>query len=221
VDHLAAITVKSQTQDLKQSLQDKEILLKEIHHRVKNNLAIMSGLFELQLDSTENEQTIKALRNSQSRLKSMALVHDKLYRTSSLTDIEMSQYVEELVRSLHNTFVGPKQDISLNFKIEDINLDIDQAIPCGLLINEIVVNAFKHGFENKDKGSIEIAMKKQNGDARLVIADDGHGIPEDFDISKSSSLGMMLIETFKNQLDASLHISNSRGTRFTFSFPIN
>ncbi|HKL19213.1 MAG TPA: ATP-binding protein, partial [Halalkalibaculum sp.] len=105
--------------------------------------------------------------------------------------------------------------------IEDINLDIDQAIPCGLLINEIVVNAFKHGFENKDKGSIEIAMKKQNGDARLVIADDGHGIPEDFDISKSSSLGMMLIETFKNQLDASLHISNSRGTRFTFSFPIN
>jgi len=214
-------TVKSQTQDLKQSLQDKEILLKEIHHRVKNNLAIMSGLFELQLDSTENEQTIKALRNSQSRLKSMALVHDKLYRTSSLTDIEMSQYVEELVRSLHNTFVGPKQDISLNFKIEDINLDIDQAIPCGLLINEIVVNAFKHGFENKDKGSIEIAMKKQNGDARLVIADDGHGIPEDFDISKSSSLGMMLIETFKNQLDASLHISNSRGTRFTFSFPIN
>ena len=213
-------TVKSQTKDLKQSLKDKEILLKEIHHRVKNNLAIMSGLFELQLDGTENEQTKKALRNSQSRLKSMALVHDKLYRTSSLTDIEMPQYVEELVKSLHSTFVSPKQDISLNFELEDISLDIDKAIPCGLLINEIVVNAFKHGFENKDKGTITIAMKRRNGEANLIIADDGHGIPEDFDISTSSSLGMMLIETFKNQLDARLDVSNTKGTRFSFTFPV-
>lgn len=213
-------TVKSKTEDLKQSLEDKEILLKEIHHRVKNNLAIMSGLFELQLDGTENEQTKIALKNSQSRLKSMALVHDKLYRTSSLTDIEMSQYVEELVRSLHDTFIGPQQEITLNFEIDDLSLDIDQAIPCGLLINEIVVNSFKHGFKNKEKGSLKIVMKKHNGNARLVIADNGHGIPEDFDISTSSSLGMMLIETFKNQLDARLDISNTIGTRFSFTFPI-
>ena len=213
-------TVKNKTEDLKQSLEDKEMLLKEIHHRVKNNLAIMSGLFELQLDGTENEQTQIALKNSQSRLKSMALVHDKLYRTSSLTDIEMSQYVEELVRSLHDTFIGPKQEITLNFEIDDISLDIDQAIPCGLLINEIVVNSFKHGFKNKEKGSLKVVMQKQGDNARLVIADDGHGIPEDFDIRSSSSLGMMLIETFKNQLDARLDISNSIGTRFAFTFPI-
>lgn len=213
-------TVKSQTQDLKQSLQDKEILLKEIHHRVKNNLAIMSGLFELQLDGTENDQTKKALRNSQSRLKSMALVHDKLYNTSSLTEIEMGNYVEELVLSLHDTFAGPEQEISLNFDFDDITLDIDRAIPCGLLINEIVVNSFKHGFNNRESGTIEVVMKKQNGEARLVIADDGDGIPEDFDISTSSSLGMMLIETFKNQLDANLDVSNTNGTRFTFAFPI-
>lgn len=213
-------TVKSQTEDLKKSLEDKEILLKEIHHRVKNNLAIMSGLFELQLDGTENEQTKIALRNSQSRLKSMALVHDKLYRTASLTNIEMSQYVEELVRSLHDTFIGPEQEIKMNFEIDDLSLDIDQAIPCGLLINEIVVNSFKHGFKNRKKGSLKIIMQKQNGNARLVISDDGHGIPEDFDISTSNSLGMMLIETFKNQLDARLDISNTVGTRFSFTFPI-
>lgn len=213
-------TVKSKTKDLEKSLEDKEMLLKEIHHRVKNNLAIMSGLFELQLDGTENEQTKVALKNSQSRLKSMALVHDKLYKTSNLTDIEMSKYVEELVRSLHDTFIGPQQDISLKFEIDDISLDIDQAIPCGLLINEIVVNSFKHGFKNKDKGSLKIVMHKQNGNARLVIADDGHGIPEDFDLSTSSSLGMMLIDTFKNQLDARLDITNTIGTRFSFTFPI-
>lgn len=213
-------TVKSKTEDLKQSLEDKEILLKEIHHRVKNNLAIMSGLFELQLDGTENEETKKALRNSQSRLKSMALVHDKLYNTSSLTEIEMSHYIRELVQSLRDTFVGPDQDITLEFDFDGISLDIDKAIPCGLLINEIVVNAFKHGFENKDSGVIRVSMKEQNGTAVLIITDNGEGIPDDFDIQQSSSLGMMLIDTFKNQLGAELEVDTGNGTRFTFSFTV-
>ena len=214
-------TVQSKTKELKESLEEKEILLKEIHHRVKNNLAIMSGLFELQLDGTENEATKEALRNSQSRLKSMALVHDKLYNTSNLTEIEMSHYIRELVKSLHNTFTGPDQDIALEYNFDDVRLDIDQAIPCGLLINEIVVNAFKHGFQNQESGVIEVSMKRHNGMAELVIADDGSGIPEDFDISKSSSLGMMLIETFKNQLGAELEVDTGSGTRFTFSFAVN
>lgn len=213
-------TVKSQTEDLKQSLEEKEVLLREIHHRVKNNLAIMSGLFELQLDGTENEETKKALRNSQSRLKSMALVHDKLYRTSTLTEIEMSHYITELVKSLRNTFTSPDQNIDLEFTFDDVRLDIDQAIPCGLLINEIVVNAFKHAFDNKESGLIKISMKKQKETAELIIADNGQGIPEDFDLHEKSSLGMMLIETFKNQLEAKLEVDNSGGTKFTFTFPV-
>ncbi len=213
-------TVQSKTKELKDSVEEKEVLLKEIHHRVKNNLAIMSGLFELQLDATENAETKKALRNSQSRLKSMALVHDKLYNTSSLTEIEMSHYIKELVQSLRNTFVGPDQDISLEFNFDDVRLDIDQAIPCGLLINEIVVNAFKHGFNNKKSGMIKVSMKEQNGTAKLIIADNGDGIPDDFDIQKSSSLGMMLIDTFKDQLGAELEVDTDKGTRFTFSFAV-
>ncbi|GAA5520865.1 hypothetical protein Asal01_00798 [Fodinibius salicampi] len=213
-------SVKNKTEDLQESLNDKEILLKEIHHRIKNNLAIMSGLFELQLEGVENAETQKVLRDSQSRLKSMALVHDKLYRTSTLTDIEMSQYITELVRSLRNTFAGTNQEIDLEFDLDDISLDIDQAIPCGLLINEIVVNAFKHAFNNKKTGVINISLKRQGETIQLVIADNGEGIPDDIDLENRSSLGMMLIDTFKKQLEATMEITNTNGTRYSISFPI-
>lgn len=212
-------SVKNKTEDLQESLNDKEILLKEIHHRIKNNLAIMSGLFELQLEGVENEETKKVLRNSQSRLKSMALVHDKLYQTSNLTDIQMSQYITELVRSLRNTFIGMNQEIDLEFDFDDISLDIEQAIPCGLLVNEIVVNTFKHAFNNRRSGVINISMKRQNGTIKLIIGDNGEGIPDDVDLKNSSSLGMMLIDTFKKQLGASMEISNTNGTQFSITFP--
>lgn len=212
-------SVKNKTEDLQESLNDKEILLKEIHHRIKNNLAIMSGLFELQLEGVENEETKKVLRDSQSRLKSMALVHDKLYQTSNLTDIQMSQYITELVRSLRNTFIGMNQEIDLEFDFDDISLDIEQAIPCGLLVNEIVVNAFKHAFNNRRSGVINISMKRHNGTIKLIIGDNGEGIPDDVDLKNSSSLGMMLIDTFKKQLGASMEISNTNGTQFSITFP--
>jgi two-component sensor histidine kinase len=212
-------SVKNKTEDLQESLNDKEILLKEIHHRIKNNLAIMSGLFELQLEGVENEETKKVLRDSQSRLKSMALVHDKLYRTSTLTDIEMYQYITDLVRSLRNTFAGTHQEINPTFDLDDISLDIDQAIPCGLLINEIVVNAFKHAFNNKKTGVIRISLKHQGGTIKLVIADNGEGIPDDIDLGNRSSLGMMLIDTFKKQLEATMDVSNTNGTQYSITFP--
>lgn len=214
-------SVKNKTEDLQESLNDKEVLLKEIHHRIKNNLAIMSGLFELQLEGVENEETQKVLRDSQSRLKSMALVHDKLYQTSTLTDIEMSQYITELVRSLRNTFAGTNQEIDLKFDFDDISLDIDQAIPCGLLINEIVVNAFKHAFNKNKSGVISISLKRQNDETvKLVIGDNGDGIPDDINFENSGSLGMMLIDTFKKQLGATMDISNTSGTEFSIIFPV-
>lgn len=214
-------TVKSKTAELQQSLHDKEILLKEIHHRVKNNLAIMSGLFELQLDNTDSKETEKVLRNSQSRLQSMALVHDKLYQTSSLSEIEMAHYIPELVESLRNTFESSIQDVELRFDIDDICLDIDHAIPCGLLINEIVVNAFKHAFQQVDDAVISVAMHRDGNRITLTIADNGKGIPKNLDITKSTSLGMMLIDTFRDQLDGNLDISSSNGTRFTLVFSVS
>jgi len=213
-------TVKHKTRSLEESLENKEVLLKEIHHRVKNNLAIMSGLFELQLEGAENKETRKVLRDGQSRLKSMALVHDKLYKTSNLKEIEMSQYIRELIKSLHNMFVGSEQNIDLHFNFDDVELDISRAIPCGLLINEIVVNAFKHAFNTMKSGTLTVTLKKKNGTAELSIADNGNGIPDNVNIEASDSLGMRLIDTFKNQLDAEMEISNTTGTKFTFTFSV-
>jgi len=214
-------TVRTKTKELQQSLHDKEILLKEIHHRVKNNLAIMSGLFELQLDSTENKETEKALRNSQSRLKSMALVHDKLYQTSSLSEIEMAHYIPDLIKSLRDTFESSIQNVELHFDIDDICLNIDHAIPCGLLINEIVVNAFKHAFQQADDAIISVSMHRDENRVTLTIADNGKGLPENLDITKSTSLGMMLIETFRDQLDGDLDISADNGTCYTLEFSVD
>lgn len=211
--------VKSKTKQIRKSLSEKEILLKEIHHRVKNNLAIISGLIELQLDSTPNEETRKVLRDSQARIRSMAFVHDKLYRTSTVTDIAMKTYVEELVQVLKSTFASPDSDIKLEFDLDETNLDIDRAIPCGLLINELVVNAFKHAFDSHERGVLEIRLKQGGSDLELSVADNGPGLPDDIDIKKGSSLGMMLIDTFASQLKATMEVNNENGAQFSFSFP--
>ncbi len=216
-------TVRKKTGQLQKSLAEKETLLKEIHHRVKNNLAIMSGLFELQLDTTDNDQARKVLRDSQSRLQSVALVHDKLYKTSSLTDIEMDQYIRELVQSLYETFGARQKSINIEFDIDDIYLDIDRALPCGLLINEITINAFKHAFQDGVEGDINISMKKNNGRARLTISDNGRGLDKDFESGKSNSLGLMLIDTLKDQLEARMEVESApgNGTRYSFTFPVD
>ncbi|MFH5832705.1 histidine kinase dimerization/phosphoacceptor domain -containing protein [Halalkalibaculum sp. DA384] len=212
--------VKSKTREIQQSLEEKELLLKEIHHRVKNNLAIISGLIELQMDSSKNEETQQVLRDSQSRIQSMALVHDKLYRTSTVTDIGMQTYIEELVESLRSMFVGPNSDVELRFDIDEVHLDIDRAIPCGLLVNELVVNSFKHAFTG-EQGVLEVKLKKGEDVYRLSIADNGDGLPADFREKMESSLGLMLVETFKSQLRARMQIENRNGAHFLFEIPIN
>ncbi|MDX1639336.1 MAG: histidine kinase dimerization/phosphoacceptor domain -containing protein [Balneolaceae bacterium] len=212
-------TVRVKTRKLQESLEEKNILLKEIHHRVKNNLAIISGLIELQLDSSLSGEAQKVLRDSQSRIQSMALVHDKLYRTTTVTDIGMHTYIRELVESLKTTFAGPEVDIELRFDIDDIQLDIDKAIPCGLLINELVVNSFKHAF-NGHAGVLDVKLKDNGNAYHLVVSDNGRGLPENFREKMQSSLGLMLVETFTDQLDAEMEVQNRDGARFAFDIPV-
>lgn len=217
--------VKSKTRQIRKSLEEKDLLLKEIHHRVKNNLAIISGLIELQLESSADKETQKVLRDSQTRIQSMALVHDKLYRTNTVTDIGMRTYIEDLVEALRSTFTGPDEEIELQFDVDELNLDIDRAIPCGLLINELVVNAFKHAFGNGENGTLEVKLKKDYSGAesgpeiKLSVADNGKGLPENFEDKLDSSLGMMLIKTFTSQLDATMEVENEDGAHFIFRFP--
>ena len=211
--------VDSKTSEIKQSLKEKEILLQEIHHRVKNSLAIVSGLIDLQLDGTDNDEARHVLQDSQTRIRSMALIHEKLYQTKSLSDIELDIYIKELVEAIHETFTEYQEAVDLRFNLEKVELDIDRVIPCGLLINELVVNAFKHAFKKDKKGILEVELLQENGSIKLSIADNGPGVPEDFDFKGEDNLGSMLIDTFAAQLGAEIGIiSTERGSKFTFTF---
>lgn len=212
--------VRKKTEKLSESLEEKQVLLQEIHHRVKNNLAIISGLIDLQMDSTDDESARRVLEDSRSRIRSMALVHDKLYRSGSLKGIGMQKYLTDLVDAIHRTVEG-SENVTLNVEVEDIALDLDKVIPCGLLVNELTVNAFKHAFA-EEGGVLEVTLRKRNGTARLRIADDGPGLPDDFALSTTESLGMMLVQTFADQLGAEIAINGGeRGACFTFVFPLN
>ena len=215
-------TVTRKTKKVEQSLKEKDMLLREIHHRVKNNLSIISGLLGFQLDTTEVENTQNALQDSQSRIQSMALIHDKLYQTDTLTDIQLNEYLQELVETISSTFVT-NGNIDLVFDLDPVRVDVDTVVPCGLLVNELVVNAFKHAFPESDsKGTLSVMLEDQKRKAKLTVADDGPGLPDDFELGGGDSLGSMLIETFAAQLEAEITLDKEHsGAAFIFIFPKN
>lgn len=215
--------VDNKTAEIQQSLEEKDVLLREIHHRVKNSLAIVSGLIELQLERTEDAAAQNVLKDSQSRIQSMALIHKKLYQTDSLSNIRLDNYLKELVEAIHGTFTEYTEAVDLTFGMAEVELEIDKVIPCGLLINELVVNAFKHAFSKDEQGVLEIRLQRKNGRVELTIADNGPGLPEDFTLERGDSLGSMLISTFAAQLEAETNIRNRTkgGSAFSFVFSVD
>ena len=213
--------VDSKTKEIQLSLSQKEMLLKEIHHRVKNSLSIVSGLIEIQLSSTDNRETNAILQDSQTRIQSVALIHDKLYKTESLSNIEMDVYIKDLVQSIHGTFTDYNESVDLEFDLNPITLDSDRAVHCGLLINELIVNAFKYAFSRGKQGTLSVSLKEENGAITLRVADNGPGIPVQPDSDHSESLGTMLIDTFASHLRATKTISENDGggAVFKFTFP--
>lgn len=214
--------VNSKTKEIQKSLKQKEVLLKEIHHRVKNSLSIVSGLIQLQIFATENEEAINMLQKSQTRIQSVALIHEKLYKTKSLSDIELDVYIKELVETIHSTFTEYKDAVDLYFNLEKIEMDTDRVIHCGLLINELVVNAFKHAFSTDKRGKLTITLHTENEHVLLKVSDNGPGLPKDFDTESEDSLGARLIDSLTIQLQAKMDIQESPGggTEFLFEFPI-
>lgn len=213
--------VRVKTAEIQESLDEKEVLLREIHHRVKNNLSIISGLIELQLDGTDDEGARRVLKDSQSRIYSMAMIHEKLYETESLSDIKLDSYLRELVEAIHGTFTEYQDSVALEFDMEPASLNIDKIVPCGLLINELVVNAFKHAFSEDEQGILKIELEHMDGIVELRVVDNGPGLPEDFSLSNTDSLGGMLIRTFAAQLEADTQIENQDGAVFKFTFSVN
>jgi len=199
-----------------QSLKEKEVLLAEIHHRVKNNLAVISGLLQMQIWEAENEFAANALQQSQLRVRSIALVHEKLYQSDSLSYIEFDTYIRDLLEAIQDTYLHGESKIQVNTELEKIVVNINQAIPCSLLINELVVNSFKHAFNEEEKGVITITMKKLDDQVMLRVKDDGKGM--DMEEQESHSMGMSLIETLTKQLDGTLTLQSEDGLSVEVQF---
>jgi two-component sensor histidine kinase/tetratricopeptide (TPR) repeat protein len=204
---------------LKDSLDEKEVLLKEIHHRVKNNLQIISSLLNLQSHNIEDHTVKGAVMEGQSRVKSMALIHQVLYQSDRLSKINFQEYLEHLVHFLSSSFMPVDKKIVTKVEADNTHLDIDTAIPLGLIVNELVSNAFKYAFREMDKGELRVELKQHDGEGyKLRVSDNGTGLPENLDINQTSSLGLKLVNILTRQLEGELKISNKNGTVFEIRF---
>ncbi|MCT7984200.1 PAS domain S-box protein [Laspinema sp. A4] len=211
---------------LKASLQEKEVLLKEIHHRVKNNLQVISSLLNLQSRSIQDLETRTLFQDSQNRIQSIAFIHEKLYQSRDLAQVDFSQYIQTLCIHLFRSYGMSPQRISLDLQIDDIFLSVDTAIPCGLIVNELVCNALKHGFPPNGTGAIEITLHRtfqeeddhSKRDFMMRVRDNGVGFPSEIDFRKTRSLGMQLINTLVKQLKGTIELDRSSGTAFQIVF---
>lgn len=203
---------------LHQSLQEKEVLLKEIHHRVKNNMAIISGLLSLQARYVKQDELKTILKDSQSRIKSMALIHELLYQNENLAKINFREYIHQLTDGISNSFKSLDKAISIKVEAADAELDIIQAVPCALILNELITNSYKYAFSEKQKGEITIDFKKASEGFEFTIADNGKGLPEGFDPQKTKSLGMQLVCNLVRQINGKMTINNRSGAQFKFSW---
>jgi PAS domain S-box-containing protein len=211
---------KQAEEQIKNSLKEKDVLLKEIHHRVKNNLQIVSSLLQMQSRRTQEPQAIEVLRDSKNRIASIALVHEKLYRSEDLANIDFGQYIPDLTTHLFDTYDVSSTTVSLNIQVDNISLQIDTAIPCGLIINELVSNSLKYAFPPPRKGEIQVQFYANNdNNLTLIIRDNGIGIPETFDIETTQSLGLTLVQGLVEQIEGTLELNRSQGTEFKITFP--
>lgn len=213
------ITELKQTEnELKKSLRMKEALLSEIHHRVKNNMQIISSLLNLQTGYVHEDETRSVLLDSQSRVKSMAMIHEKLYVADDLSHVNFKEYAEKLVLDIFYTYGIQIGTIEPILNLEDIELNMETAIPLGLILNELIINSLKYAFPGDKTGSITAQLRAINGKFILTVADDGIGFPEDIDFETIDSLGLQLVKNLVSQIDGEITLDKSHGTEFKITF---
>jgi len=208
---------KKAEEKIKKSLEEKEVLLREIHHRVKNNMQILSSLLNLQIHYEDSDETIGVLKDSQGRVKSMAMIHEKLYQSSNFSNINFKEYLERLISGIFYSYEITNGNIGSEIDIDDVNLSIDTAIPLGLIINELVTNSVKYAFP-QGEGTISIKLKSLPEQMELIVADDGTGLPENIDIHNPKTLGLQLVKSLIEQLDGNIRVDNCNGTEFRITF---
>ncbi len=213
-------SIKDAEEKYRVSLKEKELLLRELHHRVKNNMQIISSLLNLQAQTLKDERDLEMFKSSQNRVKSMAIIHEKLYQSADFAHINISEYIKSLVDELYETYQVSKTTINLKMELEDLFLEMETAIPLGLLINEVVSNSLKYAFseENMKNCTISIGLKKEKEKYILTISDNGIGIPADVDLHKSQTLGLQLIKSLTEQIDGEIALERDNGTTFIIKF---
>lgn len=216
------ITERTRAEErIKASLREKEALLREIHHRVKNNLAVMQSLFRIQSHHAQNQDLCRMLETTQHRIRSMALAHELLYQSENMTDINIRRYLHNLLQQLMASFAVIGKSIKLRKQIEEVALSIDTAIPLGFILTELISNCYQHAFSENRFGEIAVSLRcLGNNDLELVVRDDGVGLSEDMDIEESSSLGYHLIRIFVKQLNGEIAILRQKGTKVRVNFPV-
>ncbi len=213
------ITVQKLAENrLRSSLKEKNILLQEIHHRVKNNMQIISSLLNLQIKYVDEEEAVNVLKESQNRVQSMAMIHEKLYESENLTNINFVEYIQSLVSNLFNSYNIKNSRIKTILKLGKVNLNIETAIPCGLIISETVSNCLKYAFPNDMSGEIFISLKSVDSGYELIIRDNGIGLPEKLEFDKLESLGLLLVNNLAEQIDGKLVINKQNPTEFKITF---
>lgn len=205
--------------EIEKSLISKTNLLREIHHRVKNNMQIVSSLLNLQKEYVEDQEVINVLQESQNRVRTMAMIHANLYKSQDFMNINMKEYIRDSIQNLIYSYLGKAEKIRLITEIEDdITLNIETALPIGLIINEIVSNTMKYAFPNDSTGNIKISLKSQNNGYTLNVMDDGIGLPKNLDINQTETLGMRLILNLVEQLEGNLSINSNKGLEYNIDF---
>jgi PAS domain S-box-containing protein len=203
---------------LRSSLKEKEVLLQEIHHRVKNNLQIVSSMLNLQMEKLSDPKALELFKESQNRVRSIALFHEKLYQSRDLGRVEIGEYISGLANGSFATYGVNPDDIVLAIHTEDIPLDVDAAISCGLIVNELVSNSLKHAFPDRRQGRVEVSLRSTGTDVVLEVADNGIGLPANLDFRSPSTLGLKLVAIFTEQVGGTMDLERRGGTRFRLSF---
>ena len=214
------ITDRKRTEErFSASLREKEVLLKEVHHRVKNNLQVIASMLNLQAGSETDDHCRVALRDSQNRIRTLALIHEKLYSSGDLAEIPIKEYIRDLTSSLFRSLAPDVDSISLHLEIADVLLDINSAIPVALILNELISNSLEHAFPEGTEGEISITYKPLSASRfRLRVRDSGVGMPGELDFRNTESLGLQLVCLLTKQLDGSIELDRADGTHFTIDF---
>lgn len=212
---------KNAERRLMSSLREKEVLLKEVHHRVKNNLQVITSILSLQSFRTESSELRAILADAQNRVGLIALFHEKLYQSTDLARVGFGEYLEELARRMVSQYSDPSRVIELVLRFDDVRLGVDRAIPCGLIVNELLTNSLKHGFRGRASGVLTVEMRQTGRQVRLVVSDDGVGLPEELDLASATTLGLQLVSTFVEQLGGELALQRGNGVSVAVTFDVD